>query len=87
MKQVWKYPLKDGAGMHHMYIPKGGNILTVDFQGTSPFVWILIDPEEKDEDGIYIGYFGTGWDMAEGLRYIVTRQLNGYVWHFFWRES
>lgn len=88
-KTIWKYPLKV-TDSQTIFIPSGYEILTIQIQNNVPYLWALVDPEEKEE-AVNIEIFGTGhaiyFDGGFSREYISTFQfqMNGeyLVFHAF----
>jgi len=81
MNYIWKYTLK---AMHTtLAIPKGGNILSVQFQGNEIVMWVLVDPVmEKVNRNIIMFWTGEIISDTEGLDYLGTVQTD-LVYHVF----
>ncbi|VVB50637.1 Uncharacterised protein [uncultured archaeon] len=86
MKVIYKYPIpiKD---MFSLELPKHRKILSVQYQGTTPVMWVLVDPETPREK-VWFDIFGTGHPMDRWFgEYITTIQdpEHPLVWHIFER--
>lgn len=83
MKIIYKYPLEKDE----VILPKGAQILTVQIQRNSLFVWALVDPHQEETETRKVERYGTGELIPEiaGHIYINTVfEFEGtYVWHFF----
>jgi len=70
--------------------PLGGQILTggVDEFSGKPCLWILVDAEEKEMDGVAVIVAPTGVEVPDEFNYLSTFKTNGgsLVWHIFIRE-
>lgn len=88
-KTIWKFTL-EVKDIQTLDMPKGAEILTVQFQETHGQLWALVDPEAEIEERD-IEIFGTGnpihCDMGLTRQYIGTYQMHGgnLVWHVFER--
>lgn len=85
---IWKYaiPLMDDFPMR---LPVGATILTFDTQGPNMYIWVQFDlvsgesvrPEFETR---HFSIVGTGNRTdGDGLTYIGTVKLNGFVWHLY----
>jgi len=67
--------------------PAGGQILTggVDEYSGKPCLWILVDAEEKEMDGINVIVAPTGTEVPDEYNYLATFKTNNamLVWHMF----
>jgi hypothetical protein len=87
-KAIYKYPIQvtDTQSIH---LPLGSEILTIQTENNEPHLWALVDPSEKDTEGVIIEIFGTGhpigYDMGVSREYISTFQLHKgiVVFHAF----
>ena len=70
--------------------PLGGDILTggIDEYSGKPCLWILVDAEEKEMDGISVVVAPTGVEVQDEYSYLSTFKTNGgmLVWHMFIRD-
>jgi hypothetical protein len=83
MKTIYKYPLKILAD-ETVTIPSGAKILTIQFQGSSLFLWAEVETETNPHGAKRILTVGTGMPLPDGdLRYITTVQHIGFVWHIY----
>ena len=74
MKTIYKYSLEDN---HTVMLPAGAELLTVQAQHGSIYVWALVDIAMGVEPRT-IRIFGTGHILPDtALRYISTIQLDG----------
>lgn len=80
---VYKYriPVEDTFMLD---LPKGAEILSVQVQGSDPFVWAKVDPRAPSEERRF-AVRGTGHDATGVGAYIGTFQLSGgaFVGHLF----
>lgn len=89
MKTIWKYEIPAQEDIH-LKIPKGGEILAVQVQFRTPFIWVLVDPNAEKEDR-YFDVIGTGHECNDIIgsgtvrTYIGTFQLHSgsLVFHLF----
>lgn len=84
MITIWKYSLKLDDKVK-LEMPKGAQILTVQMQGITPYLWALVDTESKKEERTFF-IFGTGTSnprLGFELNYIGTFQERFFVWHVF----
>lgn len=85
-KTIWKFPLEI-AGAQGIEMPKGAEILCVQFQKTILCLWAIVDPSAENEiRGFEI--CGTGRAPQhdfDRLSYVSTFQtMDGeFVWHLF----
>ena len=89
-KRIFKYTLKTEY-KQIINLPKGAEILTLQTQFNEPQLWVLVDPNETDQEEKYIEIFGTGnlvcYDMGVDRKYLATYQLDdgNFVFHVFER--
>ena len=86
-KTIWKFEL--GTSFDQYFeMPEGAEILTIQAQGETHCLWVLVDPTAKKETR-HFEIFETGssicYDMGVSRNYIGTHQLRGgsYVFHVF----
>ena len=84
MRAVYKYalPIDDFI---RVPLPKGARVLTVQMQGDTPCMWVLVDPSAPEEMRRF-RLAGTGHELpADGLEYVGTFQMRGgaLVFHPF----
>lgn len=90
-KTIWKFPLNIDDFVT-ISMPKEAEILTVQTQNGSPYIWALVNPENEYQDR-YFEVFGTGHDIPEemGIKklYINTFQLadGKLIFHLFERTA
>lgn len=81
---IWKYQLTTGTQTIEM--PKNAQILTVQTQNGSPFMWALVAPSAVKESRVFRVY-GTGHTIKHDTpkNYIATFQLDSgaLVFHVF----
>ena len=86
MKTIYKFRLNGENGRTKLLLPKNATLLTVQMQGDSPCLWVLLETAEKEVERDF-KIFGTGFDMDElndqPFSYIGTVQENDFVWHIF----
>lgn len=83
-KSIWKFPFTASDEID-LYIPKGGEVLTVQIQGATPCMWVLVNPKAEIEIRTF-SIVGTGHPIKYNLgKYIGTFQLLGgsLVFHIF----
>lgn len=83
MKQtIWKYPFQIDDEFE-IEMPEGAQVLTAQVQGSTPCLWALVNPEAPKTKRKFFVY-GTGHEInEEGVAYIGSIQMNGFVWHVF----
>lgn len=85
MKVIYKYSI--AAKIIKIDMPKGAEILKVDEQGGEPYLWALVETENKDEERLFDTY-GTG-DEIPGFytkyHFVGTYYLHSgkFVFHVF----
>lgn len=82
MRTIWKFPLGPRITLQ---LPKYAQILTVQSQGNTGYLWVLLDPDELPIERTF-HTFATGESIGnEPMHYIGTFQLaNGtLVFHTF----
>lgn len=82
MLTIWKYPLSTDAAHTDLSIPKGGRVLTVQFQDHLPFIWVQVDTE-KPPTMRHFELVATGQQIFPDALYIGTIQRNGMVFHLY----
>jgi hypothetical protein len=87
-KKIYKYPLPM-ENVSTITMPKGAEVLTVQVQHGSPYVWAIVDDKASPERRNF-EMFGTGFEMPEthfieSRKYIGTIQLQrgDLVYHVF----
>lgn len=89
MKKVYKYSIAPSPDPIKVMLPRGAQILHLDEDGFGRLCyWALVDPEEKEEEEVYLYCIGTGWEVGIDFLYVgsvVTAA--GYVWHLFKKEK
>jgi len=82
-KVIYKFPIVDITIDNYLSLPKGASILTIQLQGVTPMMWMLVDPDAKIEQRRF-RVVGTGHQTIEdNMVYIGTWQDAPYVWHLF----
>ena len=83
MKKVYKYMIVVDD-INDVLIPKGAQILTVQTQNGTPFIWALVDTEAATTHR-YLRLVGTGFPLPDLGKYVGTfQQYNGsLVYHLF----
>jgi hypothetical protein len=86
MKTIWKYNV--GADDFSVEMPKGAQVLDVQFQGNLAQMWALVNPDNEMETRQFITY-GTGHPIinSSSLEYVGTFQADWLVIHLFERNS
>lgn len=83
-KQVYKYQLTHNVTKINM--PATGTVLTVQLQGETVVVWVLVDPKEATKER-HFEVVGTGqtfnFDDRFPPAYLGTVQFGDLVWHCF----
>ena len=81
--KIYKYNLKR-SDSQDIELTKGHEVLSVQVQDSEMCMWVLLDPEAKNEI-VSIKMFGTGHEISkvDEMSYIGTVQKNSFVWHFF----
>jgi len=86
-KTIYKYPLIliDSQAVS---LPIGSEILTIQTQEEMIYMWVLINPNENQNEIKHIEFFGTGYpisyDMGVSRKYISTFQMyDELVFHAF----
>jgi hypothetical protein len=80
---IWKFRLQKEAVRQTIAMPRGAQILCLQYQHNDPQIWALVDPTQPSQDRTFTQH-GTGHDGVSG-RYVGTYQvLDGrYVFHVF----
>ena len=84
-KVVWKYPVEI-KGKFEIVMPHDAQILKCENQFDRPFLWALVNPEEKVTVTKRFILLGTGHETEEQIvNHISTFQVqNGaYIFHLF----
>jgi len=84
---VYKYELEKQWDQYEALAPPLGKVLRIDAQGSSVFVWMLVDPLEFKTIRVFEVY-GTGHPIAEDGRvrtFVNTFLIDGgrFVFHAF----
>jgi len=84
MTTIWKFPIAPDT--FEVELPKGARVLSVQTQGGSPFMWVLVNDQAPKEKRRFT-VVGTGHDCEhiKDWSYVGTFQLNGgaLVFHLF----
>ncbi len=86
MKQIRKYEIK--IACHDIRLPYDFQILKIGVQDHRIFVWILVDPDKK-QDALNVRFFvvGTGHNIEDEFlsdaKYLDTIYEGTFVWHIF----
>lgn len=86
METIFKYPLSTNSETE-LELPKLAEILRIDVQNNSIFLWAKVDPDAEKELRVF-EVFGTGHTMPDFERkFINTFFVQGgtYVFHAFER--
>lgn len=86
--RVYKYKVEKHKPDVEM--PKGAQILCIDYQDGAPTMWAMVD-RDADTETRRFHVIGTGWDVPEGGVYrgtcfereATTGFPNGFVWHIW----
>ena len=85
MITIYKYKITPNCEIE---LPHLAKLLTVQSQGNNPFIWVLLDTEDKVLDKYKFWTIGTGWDAESILEkeYLGTFQLSNpvLVFHVFY---
>ncbi len=89
-RSVWKYPLTpesaDISGRHHVMMPRGAHVLTVQQQHGVPTLWALVDPGVASTVRVF-EWVGTGHVVSDlnSSSYAGTVQARSgdFVFHLF----
>lgn len=89
MKKVYKYSIAPSPDPIKVMLPRGAQILHLDEDGFGRLCyWALVDPEEKEEEEVYLYCIGTGWEVDIDFLYVGSVVTTaGYVWHLFKKEK
>ena len=84
MQTIWQYPVEPQMTLT---LPQQAEILTVQVQGGTPVLWVLVDPEAP-RVARHFALYGTGDDLAAPLTHAAYRgtfQLGGgrVIFHLF----
>lgn len=83
---IYKYAL-DLVGEQTLLLPKNSLILALQLQLGVPTVWVSIPDTEAEREVVTFSTYGTGQQVDEKVeQYLDTYQLNGFVWHVFYRR-
>jgi hypothetical protein len=80
--QVWKFPLRLGAGSQQVRMPGGAQLLSVQLQGGEPMLWALCD-ERAPSVSRQLWAYGTGEAMVRAWPFVATLQIGSAVLHYF----
>lgn len=83
MKRIYKYPVRIDD-VQTIDLPQGAQVLSVQVQDGSPYIWACVNPSAVSEPRQFHLY-GTGHPIEDLLRFIGTFQLFGgrLVYHLF----
>jgi hypothetical protein len=89
MKTIYKYQIEVKHNFS-LILPAKAEILTVQMQNATPYIWVLADLKISSEERFF-EVFGTGheipYDMGIDRKYIGTFQMMGgsLIFHLFER--
>lgn len=88
MRNIYKYPLELKA--EQKLALKVVKVLDIQIQNNTPVLWAMVDDDDYEQSVIIIYCFGTGTADVDlykhlDLNFISTTQINGYVFHWFYR--
>ena len=89
-KQIWKFAIDPNETL--VEIPKDAEILTIQTQNETPYIWALVNPENARElrfFEVYADGQDIHCDMGIERKYLNTFQLHGgsLVFHLFERVN
>ncbi len=84
---IYKYPYSED-----LKVPKGFQWTHIGLQGDKIYIWLEVDPNEKELVSLNLIKRGTGWEWEEdendysiqSLHYVQTIMQGPFVWHFYW---
>ena len=86
MNAIWKFEIEITDEVE-ILMPKNANVLTVQMQGTKPFIWAEVDTREVVKEMRYFTVVGTGHirNDLDGCIYIGTFQMHDgtLVFHLY----
>jgi len=83
MKTIYKYELFPTTVVR---LPQDAEILTVQVQGQTAVLWVLLDPERRREQTRTLIAYPTGGEIPDAVQarhYVGTFQTHGLVYHVF----
>jgi hypothetical protein len=84
---IYKYPL-ELVVEQTLLLPKNSLVLALQLQLGVPTVWVSIPDTGADREIVTFSTYGTGQQVDQKVeQYLDTYQLNGFVWHVFYRRS
>jgi hypothetical protein len=89
MYTIYKYELTNFPKAT-VKLPRGrfSRILDFGFQGTTLYLWAIVDTACEETEEITFEIYGTGWEIEypHELKHLKTLHHEGYVWHIFTRN-
>jgi hypothetical protein len=88
--KIYKYPI-EVIDSQELKLPKGARILTLQTQHDVPYIWAMVNPDEKRTERWQFVTHGTGHDVTPDIAmftHLSTYQLQGgaFVFHAFFRR-
>ena len=82
LQTIYKYALYDSVTT--LALPERAEVLTVQMQGSTPTMWVKVNPGALTEDRVF-RICATGQKLLsnEMLKYIATIQNGPYIFHVF----
>jgi hypothetical protein len=83
MNTIYKYPFVIDD-LFTLELPLGHQVLSFQYQGSIPCLWIMVNPENKKQI-VRFRVIGTGHSIkdAHRLEFIASMQDAPFVWHIF----
>jgi hypothetical protein len=83
MKVVHKFTIGNLLGNDTtIMLPVGAVPIHADMQGGDPWLWVLLDPDEKIRSSRFFRIVGTGEAFSNGI-HVLTFTVAPYVFHVF----
>lgn len=89
MNKIWKYKL-EVQDSTTLLIPKGARFLSTGLQGSDIIIWILVDPNQTEQESHTIEVYGTGNPIVNNMNFrefLGTVITGHFVWHIFVKDS
>ena len=79
MKKIFKFPIEH-TPKQYLVMPKGAEILSVQVQNNSPFLYAMVNPNQTEKEERVFRIYATGTsindDMGFDVKYIGTFIIN-----------
>lgn len=86
MRKIFKYEIALVDGLQRIKMPKNAKVLSFQNQTGTMQIWVLLNPDEKQQEDRCFVIIGTGHPIQPEdyeLSFVGTAQQGPFVWHLF----